>query len=198
MTSLRLSLVTLWDGHLTDNNCSVGAHSASNFIFLIYFLLLWNSKWYIKLIVCVLFMRQLKVLNSHEALLNCISFFSDVLVFAAVWALLRLRTREPSPQLQGAGFSRRWPLWLGARAWEHVGFSSCSEWPQWVWPPGSGEQAQESLHGFSSHVGSSRTRDWPRVFFFGLWILYHWATKQGQVTFFFLIFLKFLFFFNFY
>jgi len=58
----------------------------------------------------------------------------------------------------------------GTQALEHMGFSSCCTWTQWLW-----------LMGFvvPQHVGSSWTRDRTGVPCIARWILNHWTTREA-------------------
>ena len=77
----------------------------------------------------------------------------------------------------------------GARALGHTGFSHCGLWAHYLWFPGSRAQAQSLWHrslAATQHMGSSWTRDWTCVSCIGRWILYHWATWEAQLFYFYI------------
>ena len=69
-----------------------------------------------------------------------------------------------------------------AQALGHKGFSSCSEWAQYLWLLGSRPKAQPSWRtGWADprYVGCSSIRDRTCVPCIGRKILYHWASRAA-------------------
>ena len=79
---------------------------------------------------------------------------------------------------------------FGEHPWAlgHTGFSSCGTWAQYMWLPGSREEAQQLWRTglvVPWHVESSWTRDWTHVPNTGkriLNLLYHWGSPVSGIS----------------